>query len=115
MAALRRAPCSTRWRTTGLHRPCRRMAMAGSIPGRFEGFGVPALAIASSDVDEISLAASKAMAEVGRWEPQALVIDTNRFAPNSKATTRGPRRRSSAAGHFRPDRDPRFPARSESA
>ena len=61
------------------------LAMAGSIPGRFEGFGVPALAIASSDVDEISLAASKAIAEVrDGGTPQALVIDTNRFAPHSK-------------------------------
>ena len=61
------------------------LAMAGSIPGRFEGFGVPALAIASSDVDEISLAASKAISEVrDGGSPQALVIDTNRFAPHSK-------------------------------
>jgi TPP-dependent pyruvate/acetoin dehydrogenase alpha subunit len=61
------------------------LAMAGSITGRFEGFGVPAHAIASSDVDEISLAASEAIAEVrDGGTPQALVIDTNRFAPHSK-------------------------------
>jgi TPP-dependent pyruvate/acetoin dehydrogenase alpha subunit len=61
------------------------LAMAGSITGRFEGFGVPTLAIASCDVDEISLAASKAIAEVrDGGTPQALVIDTNRFAPHSK-------------------------------
>jgi len=61
------------------------LAMAGSITGRFEGFGVPALAIDSSDVDEISLAAAEAIAEVrDGGTPQALVIDTNRFAPHSK-------------------------------
>jgi acetoin:2,6-dichlorophenolindophenol oxidoreductase subunit alpha len=61
------------------------LAMAGSIPGRFEGFGVPTRAIASSDVDDISSAASEAIAEVrDGGSPQALVIDTNRFAPHSK-------------------------------
>ena len=61
------------------------LAMAGSITGRFEGFGVPALAIDSSDVDEISLAAAEAIAEVrDGGTPRALVIDTNRFAPHSK-------------------------------
>jgi acetoin:2,6-dichlorophenolindophenol oxidoreductase subunit alpha len=68
------------------------LAMAGSITGRFEGFGVPAHAIASSDVDEISLAASEAIAKVrDGGTPQALVIDTNRFAPHSKGDdTRSP-------------------------
>ncbi len=61
------------------------LAMAGSIPGRFEGFGVPTRAIASSDVDDISVAASEAIAEVrDGGTPQALVIETNRFAPHSK-------------------------------
>jgi acetoin:2,6-dichlorophenolindophenol oxidoreductase subunit alpha len=68
------------------------LAMAGSIPGRFEGFGVPALSIASSDVDEISLAASKAIADVrDGGTPQALVIDTNRFAPHSKGDDTRPK------------------------
>ena len=62
------------------------LAMAGSIPARFEGFGVPARALASSDVDEISLAASEAIAEVrDGMTPRALIIETNRFAPHSKS------------------------------
>ena len=93
------------------------LAMAGSIPGRFEGFGIPALAIASSDVDEISSAASKAIAEVrDGGTPQALVIDTNRFAPHSKGDDTRPEEAIEALwATSDPIEIHGFPARSQSA
>lgn len=61
------------------------LAMAGSIPARFEAFGISAAEIDSSNVCEILPLAAQLIAEV-RMEkrPRALVIHTHRFAPHSK-------------------------------
>jgi TPP-dependent pyruvate/acetoin dehydrogenase alpha subunit len=61
------------------------LAAAGSIPARFEAFGIPAQELDTSDVCEILPLAQKLMAEVrGEQRPCALVLNTYRFGPHSK-------------------------------
>jgi TPP-dependent pyruvate/acetoin dehydrogenase alpha subunit len=65
------------------------LAVAGSIPARFEAFGIPAQELDTSDVCEILPAAKKLMAEVrGEGRPRALVLHTYRFGPHSKGDDR---------------------------
>jgi TPP-dependent pyruvate/acetoin dehydrogenase alpha subunit len=61
------------------------LAVAGSIPARFEAFGIPAMRIDSSDILEIEPLAGKLMRSV-REEvaPWALIIDTARLGTHSK-------------------------------
>lgn len=68
------------------------LAVAGSIPARFEAFGIPTTRIDSSDVLEIQPLAGALMGAV-REEgyPQALIIDTARLGTHSKGDdTRAP-------------------------
>jgi TPP-dependent pyruvate/acetoin dehydrogenase alpha subunit len=70
------------------------LALAGEIPARFAAFGIHGREIDSSDVAEISEAAS---AEIDllrkQGGPRALVIHTVRFGPHSKGDdTRDPKR-----------------------
>lgn len=61
------------------------LALAGDILGRFAAFGIPCRELNSSDVEEISAAASDELdglrSESG---PRALVLHTARFGPHSK-------------------------------
>ena len=59
--------------------------LAGSIPARFEAFGVKASELDTSDVLEIRDAAEKILAEVrAANRPQVLILNTVRFAAHSK-------------------------------
>lgn len=61
------------------------LGIAGAITDRFEAFGVPAVGLATSDVDEIANVAGDALAGVrAESSPRALVVETNRFGPHSK-------------------------------
>ena len=61
------------------------LTLAGSIPGRFAAFGIPASELATSDVTEI-LAASTREIDLVRsaCSPRALILDTVRLGPHSK-------------------------------
>lgn len=62
-----------------------RLAVAGSIPGRAEAFGVAAAHLATTDVEEVHAAAGTAVAHVrDTGRPYFLAIDTYRFSPHSK-------------------------------
>jgi len=61
------------------------LAIAGSIPARFEAFGIPALHLDSNDAMEIKREAGRLVGEVRRERsPRALVIDTTRLGSHSK-------------------------------
>ena len=68
------------------------LALAGSLRGRFEAFGIPVRELDSSDVLEIFTAAGEEVAAVRSDEhPRALVLHTCRFGPHSKGDdTRAP-------------------------
>jgi TPP-dependent pyruvate/acetoin dehydrogenase alpha subunit len=68
------------------------LAIAGSIPERFEAFGIPTTRIDSSDVLEIQPLAGALMGAVRAEQfPQALIIDTARLGTHSKGDdTRSP-------------------------
>lgn len=59
--------------------------VAGSLPARFQAFGIPAHELESSDVCEI-LSRAAELLETVRSEsaPQALILHTSRFGPHSK-------------------------------
>ncbi len=80
------------------------LAVAGSIAGRFEAFGIPVDELDSSDALEIMRIASKAVDDVrSRQTPRALILHTCRFGPHSKGDdTRPPQ----AVMHLREVRDP---------
>ncbi len=60
--------------------------VAGSIPARFNAFGIPVSELDSSDVLEILSAAGEALHAVrSQCAPRALVIHTARFGPHSKS------------------------------
>ncbi len=60
-------------------------AVAGSIPERFEAFGLPVEHIDSSDILEISPRAGRLMGEVrAQKEPRVLIIETARLGTHSK-------------------------------
>jgi TPP-dependent pyruvate/acetoin dehydrogenase alpha subunit len=70
----------------------RRRSIAGSIPARFEAFGIPVVAVESTDVTELSEAAGRAVAGCrARRGPQALVIGTYRLCHHSKNDDHRPR------------------------
>ena len=61
------------------------LAVAGSIPERFEAFGIPTTQIDSSDVLEIQPLAGSLMGTVRQESyPHALIIDTARLGTHSK-------------------------------
>ena len=61
------------------------LALAGSIPARFQAFGIPALELDTSDVLEIHAAAAELITAVrASFAPRALIIHTQRFGPHSK-------------------------------
>ena len=68
------------------------LAVAGSVTGRFEAFGIATTHLDSSDVYEISSAAADLIKRVrGEEKPQVLVIDTARLGTHSKGDdTRAP-------------------------
>jgi len=67
--------------TTGIE-----LAMAGDINGRFSAFGIPSHQLVSSDILEILPVASGLLSRVRQHEsPYALILDTHRFGPHSKA------------------------------
>ncbi len=68
------------------------LAIAGSIPKRFEAFGIPTTQIDSSDILEIQPLAGSLMGSVREEQaPQALIIHTARLGTHSKGDdTRSP-------------------------
>jgi len=61
------------------------LALAGDLSARFEAFGIPALALESSDVLEIRTAAAALLDQVRvEARPRALILNTWRFGPHSK-------------------------------
>lgn len=69
-----------------------RLAVAGSITGRFKAFGIPTQMVDSSDVLVISDLAKQLISQVrAQRSPQALVIETVRLGTHSKGDdTRSP-------------------------
>ncbi|MEA3440048.1 MAG: thiamine pyrophosphate-dependent dehydrogenase E1 component subunit alpha [Chloroflexota bacterium] len=60
-------------------------ALAGDIISRFSAFGISAEELRTSDVLEISSAASEMLGEVRKHKaPRALILHTHRFGPHSK-------------------------------
>ncbi len=61
------------------------LAVAGSVPARFEAFGIPTSELDSSDVRLILQAAEKSVSQVRQQQrPRALILHTARFGPHSK-------------------------------
>ena len=61
------------------------LQLAGSVPARFEAFGIETVAIDTSDAEEISAVAGPLLDAVRTTgTPRALVIETRRFGPHSK-------------------------------
>jgi len=60
-------------------------AVAGSMAGRFEAFGIETTELDTSDVREIHAEAGRVLTEVrATGSPRALVLHTCRFGPHSK-------------------------------
>jgi TPP-dependent pyruvate/acetoin dehydrogenase alpha subunit len=60
-------------------------AVAGSLIGRFDAFGIPAEELDTSDVLEIAPLAGQLLDEArGQMSPRALILHTCRFGPHSK-------------------------------
>jgi len=80
------------------------MALAGSIGTRFESFAIPCRKLDSSDVQELSAAASEELSALrNAGGPRALLLHTQRFGPHSKGDdTRDPK----ALDKIRAARDP---------
>ena len=78
--------------------------VAGSLPARFQAFGIPAHELDSSDVLEIRSRAAELLEAVrSQSAPQALIIHTSRFGPHSKGDdTRSPQE----VAWLRKERDP---------
>lgn len=80
------------------------LALSGSIPARFQAFGIPALELDTSDVTEILPIAGRLLDEVRRDKaPRALVLHTCRFGPHSKGDDT---RSKAAVAALRQERDP---------
>lgn len=61
------------------------LALAGSIPARFESFDIPTLELDTSDVHDILPAAAEMLTHVrSHQSPAALILHTHRFGPHSK-------------------------------
>ncbi len=69
------------------------LAVAGSVTGRFEAFGIPVTHLDTSDVIEIEVTAGELAGKVREEvSPQALVIETARLGTHSKGDdTRDPK------------------------
>jgi 2-oxoisovalerate dehydrogenase E1 component len=65
---------------------------AGDLVTRFNGFGIPALELDTSDVLEIEPISADLLAQIrGEGSPRALILHTHRFGPHSKGDdTRDP-------------------------
>lgn len=94
-------------------------ALAGSIPARFESFGVRATELDTSDVLQVRTAAESILDEIrAEVRPQALILNTARFSAHSKGDDT---RESTEVEHLRAARDPlrisaaRLPAESLSS
>lgn len=80
------------------------LALAGSIPARFEAFGIPACELDTSDVQEILPVAGRLLEQVrAAKKPQALVLNTCRFGPHSKGDDT---REAAVIARLRRERDP---------
>jgi TPP-dependent pyruvate/acetoin dehydrogenase alpha subunit len=61
------------------------LELAGSIPARAEAFGVEAVSLDTTDVEEVHRTAAQAVGRIRETgEPFFLVLDTYRFSPHSK-------------------------------
>jgi TPP-dependent pyruvate/acetoin dehydrogenase alpha subunit len=60
------------------------LGVAGSIPARFQAFGIETWEAATSDVLTIQNVASEALDHVRTGLPGALILQTNRFSAHSK-------------------------------
>ncbi len=60
------------------------LAVAGSIPARFQAFGIETWEAASSDVLTIQQLAREALGSVRSGRPAALILHTHRFSAHSK-------------------------------
>ena len=61
------------------------LTLAGSIPERAQAFGIEALHLATTDVESIYIATTKALEQIRKTgRPFFLVLDTYRFSPHSK-------------------------------
>lgn len=79
-------------------------ALAGDIISRFGAFGISAEELRTSDVLEISSAASELLGEVHKHRaPRALILQTFRFAPHSKGDDTRPE---DEIAQMRADNDP---------
>jgi acetoin:2,6-dichlorophenolindophenol oxidoreductase subunit alpha len=78
--------------------------VAGSLPARFQAFGIPAHELDSSDVCEILSRATELLEAIrSTSSPQALILHTSRFGPHSKGDdTRSPQE----VAWLRRERDP---------
>jgi TPP-dependent pyruvate/acetoin dehydrogenase alpha subunit len=78
--------------------------VAGSLPARFQAFGIPAHELESSDVREILSRAAELLEAIrSASAPQALILHTSRFGPHSKGDdTRTPQE----VAWLRQERDP---------
>lgn len=77
--------------------------LAGTIAGRFAAFGIPTSELASFDVNEISAAAGREVAEArAGGGPRALIIDTYRLCHHSKNDDDRPRAEVAAQWTFEP-------------
>ena len=78
--------------------------VAGSLPGRFQAFGIPARELETSDVLEILPVAGELIAEIRKESsPRALILHTKRFGPHSKGDDTRP---AQEVERIRLDRDP---------
>lgn len=80
------------------------LALAGTLPGRFAAFNIPAVELDSSDVRQIYTTAGQEFANLRSAPgPRALILHTARFGPHSKGDdTRDP----AAIEELRATRDP---------
>jgi TPP-dependent pyruvate/acetoin dehydrogenase alpha subunit len=78
--------------------------VAGSLPARFQAFGIPTHELDSSDVREILANAAELLEAVrSASAPQTLILHTSRFGPHSKGDdTRAPQE----VAWLRQERDP---------
>jgi TPP-dependent pyruvate/acetoin dehydrogenase alpha subunit len=80
------------------------LGVAGSMPARFEAFGIAAVELDTSDVFEIHALAGELLAEVrSTRSPRALVLHTCRFGPHSKSDDTRP---TADVERMRAERDP---------
>jgi TPP-dependent pyruvate/acetoin dehydrogenase alpha subunit len=80
------------------------LALAGSLPARFQAFGIPVVELDSSDVLEIHAVAGEQIDLVrAEGRPRALVLHTCRFGPHSKGDDT---RAVQAVAQMRQARDP---------